>query len=100
MSIMGCEAEVLGGVLIMGWPWGGRGDELLWDVSIRAKSEEVGKGWLLWDVWGEGLVAKGLQYYEMSTILAYMCMEYVCVFVYGGVSMCIMGWPGGGWLPG
>lgn len=46
MSIMGCEAEVLGGVLIMGWPWGGRGDELLWDVSIRAKSEEVGKGWL------------------------------------------------------
>lgn len=40
---------MLGGVLIMGWPWGGRG-ELLWDVSIRAKSEEVGKGWLLWDV--------------------------------------------------
>lgn len=49
-SIMGCEAEVLGGVLIMGWPRGGRGDELLWDVSIGAKSEEVGKGWLLWDV--------------------------------------------------
>ena len=52
LSIMGCEAEWLGGELIMGWPWGGRGDELLWDVSIRAKSEEVGKGWLLWDVWG------------------------------------------------
>lgn len=32
---------------------------------------------------GEGLVAKGLQYYEMSTILAYMCMEYVCVCVQG-----------------
>lgn len=52
MSIMGCEAEVLGGVLIMGWPWGGKGDELLWDVSIKANSEEVGKEWLLWDVWG------------------------------------------------
>lgn len=50
MSIMGCEHEERVGVLIMGWPWGGRGDELLWDVSIRAKSEEVGKGWLLWDV--------------------------------------------------
>lgn len=37
MSIMGCEAEVLGGVLIMGWPWGRRGDELLWDVSIRGQ---------------------------------------------------------------
>lgn len=44
MSIMGCEAEGLGRVLIMGWPWEGRGDELLWDVSVRAKSEEVGKG--------------------------------------------------------
>lgn len=50
MSIMGYEAEVLGGVLIMGWPWGGSGDELLWDVSMRAQSEEVGKGCLLWDV--------------------------------------------------
>ena len=44
MSIMGCEAEGLGRMLIMGWPWEGRGDELLWDVSVRAKSEEVGKG--------------------------------------------------------
>lgn len=28
MNIMGCEAEVLGGclLLIMGWPWGGKGD--------------------------------------------------------------------------
>lgn len=50
MSIMGYEAGVLGGVLIMGWPrGGGRGNELLWDVSSRAKSEEVGKECLLWD---------------------------------------------------
>lgn len=50
LSIMGYEAEVMGGVLIMGWPRGGRGNELLWDVSSRAKSEEVGKEWLLWDI--------------------------------------------------
>lgn len=41
---------------------------------------------------GEGLVAKGLQYYEMSTILAYMCMEYVCVCVWGGCP-CVL-WDG------
>lgn len=28
---------------------------------------------------GKGLVAKGLQYHEMSTALAYRCMECVCV---------------------
>lgn len=50
LNIMGYEAEVLGGVLIMGWPRGGRGNELLWDVSSKAKSEEVGKEWLLWDI--------------------------------------------------
>lgn len=54
LNIMGYEAEVLGGVLIMGWPRGGRGNELLWDVSSKAKSEEVGKEWLLWDIKGRG----------------------------------------------
>lgn len=34
---------------------------------------------------GKGLVAKGLQYYEMSTALAYRCMECVCG---GGVVGC------------
>lgn len=29
----------------------------------------------------EGLVAKGLRYYEMSTALAHMSMECVCVYV-------------------
>lgn len=78
MSIMGCEAEVLGGVLIMGWPWGRRGDELLWDVSIRAKVKKLAKDdyYGMSEV-GRGLVAKGLQYYEMSTALAYRCMECV-----------------------
>lgn len=50
LNIMGYEAEVLGGVLIMGWSRGGKGNELLWDVSSKAKSEEVGKEWLLWDI--------------------------------------------------
>lgn len=43
MSIMGCEVEGLGRVLIMGWPWEGRGDELLWDVSVRAKRKKLAK---------------------------------------------------------
>ena len=42
LNIMGYEAEVLGGVLIMGWPRGGRGHVLLWDVSSKARREEVG----------------------------------------------------------
>lgn len=33
---------------------GGRGNELLWDVSSKDKSEEVGKEWLLWDIKGRG----------------------------------------------
>lgn len=48
LNIMGYEVEVLGGVFIMGWLRGGRGNELLWDVSSKVKSEEVGKEWLLW----------------------------------------------------